>query len=104
MNRPQDSQVTPKKAEKDGSSSSKQAGGKPSSSTSSSTTSYLVLYNSVSAALWSVVLGGTIYLSATHGYSSVFETLAEYVKWVQTLAVMEVEHAVVGTSSCSTMA
>lgn len=57
---------------------------------------YLILYNSISALLWSVVLGRTVLIGGIHGWESVFLGTGEFVKWTQTLAGLEVLHAATG--------
>lgn len=59
---------------------------------------YLILYNFISALLWSVVLGRVLAISSTKGWQYVFAGTADFTKWTQTLAGLEVLHAAVGTS------
>lgn len=59
-------------------------------------TLYLILYNFISAVLWSAVLGKILLIAATHGPWRVYFGTGEYVKWVQTLAALEVGHSLVG--------
>lgn len=58
---------------------------------------YLILYNSVSALLWSVVLGRTVLILTLHGYQAVYLGTGQFTKWTQTLAALEVLHAAIGT-------
>ncbi|KAH6888609.1 tyrosine phosphatase-like protein [Thelonectria olida] len=58
--------------------------------------SYLILYNSISAVAWSVVLGRTISLLILHGPKHVYFGAGEWTKWTQTVAVMEILHSVLG--------
>ena len=70
------------------------------STTSAQTTPrnlYLILYNSVSAISWSVVLGQVILTASSYGPKHVFEGVGEFTKWTQTLAVLEIVHSVIGT-------
>lgn len=66
-------------------------------------TAYLVLYNAVSAAAWSVVLFRTAAALAAPasgegvGYTGVFPAVGEWTKWTQTLAALEVLHSLLGT-------
>lgn len=62
------------------------------------TTLYLILYNFLSATLWSAVLGRVLLIAYLHGTWKVFFGVGDYVRWVQTLAGLEVAHSVVGTS------
>ncbi|KAK3648996.1 hypothetical protein LTR56_007128 [Elasticomyces elasticus] len=57
---------------------------------------YLILYNFVSAILWSVVLGRTLLIAGLHGYGSVHDGVGEFTKWTQTLAALEIVHAAIG--------
>ncbi|KAK0255393.1 hypothetical protein LTS09_009781 [Friedmanniomyces endolithicus] len=58
---------------------------------------YLILYNFVSALLWSVILGRVLLITALFGYPSVHSGVADFTRWTQTLAALEVLHAAVGT-------
>jgi very-long-chain (3R)-3-hydroxyacyl-CoA dehydratase len=58
---------------------------------------YLIFYNSVSALLWSVVLGRTVMLLGLHGPEYVYPNVGEFTKWTQTLAGLEVLHSLLGT-------
>ena len=63
--------------------------------------SYLIFYNALSAVLWSVVWGrvvGVYALRGLGGYSLVPAVTLEFTKWTQTLAGMEVLHALLGES------
>ena len=57
---------------------------------------YLIFYNSVSALLWSVVLGRTVMLLGLHGPEYVYPNVGEFTKWTQTLAGLEVMHSLLG--------
>ncbi|KAF5024008.1 hypothetical protein F66182_3954 [Fusarium sp. NRRL 66182] len=57
---------------------------------------YLILYNFISAVQWSVVLGRTVILLATHGPEYVYPGTGQYTKWTQTLAGLEVLHSLLG--------
>ncbi|KXT12574.1 hypothetical protein AC579_2099 [Pseudocercospora musae] len=59
-------------------------------------TAYLILYNSISALLWTTVLGRVILIAILHGYQSVFAGTANFTRWTQTLAGLEVVHAAIG--------
>ncbi|KAK5137322.1 hypothetical protein LTR08_000292 [Meristemomyces frigidus] len=59
-------------------------------------TLYLILYNSVSALLWSVVLGYVLSIATVHGYRGVYTGTGQWTKWTQTLAGLEVLHAAIG--------
>ncbi|QIW95232.1 hypothetical protein AMS68_000750 [Peltaster fructicola] len=91
MNRPQDSQLPTKSTS--GDTTRKTPGEK---ATAKSKNYYLIAYNFVSAGLWAVVLGRTVLLATTRGYAVVYPELFEYVKYVQTLAVLEILHAAAG--------
>ncbi|KAF2762750.1 protein tyrosine phosphatase [Pseudovirgaria hyperparasitica] len=60
------------------------------------TKSYLILYNFVSAGLWTVVLARTATIAISAGPDKVFPELDEYVRLVQTGALLEVVHSLVG--------
>lgn len=57
---------------------------------------YLISYNALSAALWSVVLVRTAQTFATAGPEAVFPAVGEWTKWTQTLAGLEIVHSVLG--------
>jgi very-long-chain (3R)-3-hydroxyacyl-CoA dehydratase len=94
MNRPGDAQ----KPSTQGRQSSKPL----KSASQSSKSSYLIFYNLVSAALWSVVIAQVLRINATDGHEKVYAGVGEYTKWTQTLAGLEVLHAALGrwTFSC----
>ncbi len=60
-------------------------------------TLYLILYNFVSALLWSVILGRVLLITALYGFPSVHSGVADFTRWTQTLAALEILHAAVGT-------
>ena len=66
---------------------------------SSPKTQYLILYNFVNAVLWLTVLGRVILLVPLVGFGRVYPGVGKFCKWTQTLALLEVVHAVVGTLS-----
>lgn len=57
---------------------------------------YLILYNLVSAALWSVIVVRVLQINAQEGHEKVYAGIGEYTKWTQTLAGLEVLHAAIG--------
>lgn len=57
---------------------------------------YLVSYNALSAALWSVVLVRTVQTLATAGHEAVYPAVGEWTKWTQTLAGLEIVHSILG--------
>lgn len=63
---------------------------------SSPKTQYLILYNFVNAVLWLTVLGRVILLVPLVGFGRVYPGVGKFCKWTQTLALLEVVHAVVG--------
>lgn len=58
---------------------------------------YLVGYNALSAALWSVVLVRTAQTLYSQGPAAVYPTIGEWTKWTQTLAGLEIVHSVLGS-------
>ncbi|KAK0284443.1 hypothetical protein LTR35_000947 [Friedmanniomyces endolithicus] len=60
-------------------------------------TLYLILYNFVSALLWSVILGRILLITALFSYRSVHSGVADFTRWTQTLAALEILHVAVGT-------
>lgn len=86
MDRPSDSQQPAQSASK--------SARRP--SPSNPKTAYLILYNFVSALLWSVVLGRVVLIGALRGWHNVFLGTSEFTKWTQTLAGLEVLHAATG--------
>lgn len=69
---------------------------KPSKPTSPAKSAYLIFYNTISAALWSVVIAQVLRINATEGHEKVYAGVGEYTKWTQTLAGLEVLHAALG--------
>ncbi|KXL51183.1 MAG: hypothetical protein FE78DRAFT_136335, partial [Acidomyces sp. 'richmondensis'] len=65
-------------------------------SSSSNSNFYLIIYNSVSALLWSVALGRTLLGASVNGYDQVYAEIGTFTKWTQTLAGLEVLHALIG--------
>lgn len=59
---------------------------------------YLVAYNGLSAALWSVVLARTVGALCAGGPEAVYPAVGEWTKWTQTLAALEVVHSLLGES------
>lgn len=57
---------------------------------------YLVAFNALSAALWSVVLVRTAQTLASTGPEAVYPAVGEWTKWTQTLAGLEIAHSVLG--------
>lgn len=62
---------------------------------------YLILYNFLSAILWTVVLGRTVAVCVTRGPAFVVFSVGEWTRWTQTLAGMEVLHSLFGASPIS---
>lgn len=63
---------------------------------------YLVGYNALSAALWSVVLVRTAQTLYSQGPAAVYPTIGEWTKWTQTLAGLEIVHSLLGSFCFST--
>lgn len=59
-------------------------------------TQYLILYNLVCAILWVAVLGRVLLLVPLVGFENVYGGVGNFVKWTQTLAVLEVVHSALG--------
>ncbi|KAJ2894666.1 PTPLA-domain-containing protein [Zalerion maritima] len=57
---------------------------------------YLILYNFASAVAWLTVLGRVAAVASTRGTDFVAPTVADFTKWTQTMAGMEVLHAAFG--------
>ncbi|EPS44535.1 hypothetical protein H072_1469 [Dactylellina haptotyla CBS 200.50] len=57
---------------------------------------YLVAYNTLSSVLWAVVLARAVTISVRDGVDKVYEGVGDYTKWTQTLAAMEIVHALAG--------
>jgi very-long-chain (3R)-3-hydroxyacyl-CoA dehydratase len=72
---------------------------KPSSGSGGVKNLYLLSYNFVSAALWFTVLLRVAKIGATQGVESgkVYENTERYARLVQTGAVLEVAHSLLGT-------
>lgn len=77
-------------------SAGKKPGPKPLQS-SNPKTQYLILYNFVSTLLWLVVLGRVLVLVPLVGFGRVYPGVGQFVKFTQTLAVMEIMHSLFGT-------
>lgn len=60
-------------------------------------TQYLIVFNAVSAISWLVVFWRALLAVQMRGYEGVHAEVAEFWKWTQTLAALEVAHAVFGT-------
>ena len=54
---------------------------------------YLVLFNFTCAVLWFAVLGRVALLVPLVGFSNVYGGVGNFVKWTQTLALLEVLHS-----------
>lgn len=61
-------------------------------------TAYLVLYNLISAAAWTVVLYRTISITSSHTYHFTYLAVGHWTKWTQTMAALEVLHSLLGMS------
>ncbi|KAJ3942154.1 uncharacterized protein N0V96_007648 [Colletotrichum fioriniae] len=57
---------------------------------------YLIAYNFVSAVAWATVLGRTVALFALRGPHFVHLGVGDWTRWTQTMAAMEVLHALLG--------
>ncbi|KAH7354131.1 tyrosine phosphatase-like protein [Plectosphaerella cucumerina] len=57
---------------------------------------YLILYNAVSAVAWLVVLGRTVAVFSSRGPSFVPLVVADWTRWTQTAAGMEILHSLFG--------
>jgi hypothetical protein len=59
-------------------------------------TKYLIIYNALSAGLWATVLSRVL----THAYPprplALYESTGEFARWTQTLAMLEIVHALAG--------
>jgi very-long-chain (3R)-3-hydroxyacyl-CoA dehydratase len=63
-------------------------------------TRYLILYNFVNAVFWFAILGRVVLLVPLVGFETVYGGVGDFTKWTQTLAALEVAHAVLGDFSC----
>ncbi|KAL5612645.1 hypothetical protein BROUX41_004260 [Berkeleyomyces rouxiae] len=59
-------------------------------------TTYLVAYNLASLVAWMTVLGRVVAILGLRGPVFVYSVAGEWTKWTQTLALMEVVHAMTG--------
>ncbi|CZS98895.1 hypothetical protein WAI453_008496 [Rhynchosporium graminicola] len=82
-------------ASKDQISAGRKPGPKPLQS-SSPKTQYLILYNFVNTVLWLTVLGRVIMLVPLVGFGRVYPGVGNFLKWTQSLALLEVVHAATG--------
>lgn len=62
---------------------------------------YLIAYNFVSAVAWATVLGRTVALFALRGPHFVHLGVGDWTRWTQTMAAMEVLHALLGSLELS---
>ena len=60
---------------------------------------YLTAYNFASAVLWATVLGRTAGAAYLRGPEYVPIAVGYFVRWTQTLALLEVVHSLLGTSA-----
>ena len=65
--------------------------------TSSLRTLYLTLFNTLFAGLW-LWIGASTLLNTSRGRFELFEVVEPRARWVQTLTLIEVVHAAIGTS------
>ena len=93
MNRPEDSNIPPR-TRQDGATSGSRG---KATSTSGPQKTYLIAYNLISTLLWAVVLGRVVAVTVSQGHGRVFDSTFDYVKIVQSLAVLEVLHSAIGT-------
>lgn len=70
---------------------------KPAAPPRSLKTTYLIVFNAVSAISWLVVFWRALLAVQMRGFAGVHPEVAEFWKWTQTLAALEVAHAVFGT-------
>jgi very-long-chain (3R)-3-hydroxyacyl-CoA dehydratase len=59
-------------------------------------TQYLILYNFISCILWLTVLGRVLILIPMVGFGRVYTGVGHFAKYTQTLAVLEIVHALLG--------
>lgn len=60
------------------------------------TKSYLIAYNSLSAFFWGCILVRLLILFPLVGFKFVSGGVADFTKWVQTIALLEVVHSILG--------
>lgn len=61
---------------------------------------YLIGYNTVSALLWFTIFAWTTLISLTDGLDEVYPAVRTLVLFTQTLAVLEILHAIIGRQTC----
>lgn len=69
---------------------------KATSKPSTLNTSYLILYNFISAVLWTTVLGRTAFTAYLRSPALVHITVSTFARRTQTLAALEILHAAFG--------
>lgn len=74
----------------------------PQSGQSGSVKAYLILYNSLSAAAWSLVLGRTLSTWMEQGFQSVYAEAGQLTRLVQSMALLEVLHSMFGMQAFQT--
>jgi hypothetical protein len=66
-------------------------------------TKYLILYNAVSAGLWIAILNRVVTTTITQQRSdALYDFTGSFARWTQTVALLEILHAALGTFSPST--
>ena len=77
--------------------------GKPTRPQSALKTNYLIAYNTVSVVAWLIVFWRGLLAYKYGGYAAIHPELGEFWTWTQTMALMEVVHALLGKfrSCCS---
>ncbi len=94
--------MAPSQSREGSSSQSRSAASPPATPALSLRTKYLILYNAVNAYLWHVVLARVLAtLVRTRGTSDTYAEVGAFTKWTQTVAVLEILHAALGTPLAS---
>lgn len=69
---------------------------KPARPQSALKNNYLILYNTVSVVAWLIVFWRALLAYKYKGYAGIHEEVGEFWTWTQTLACMEIVHALIG--------
>jgi very-long-chain (3R)-3-hydroxyacyl-CoA dehydratase len=72
---------------------------RPQKEASALKTWYLVAYNSVCAVLWATVLGYAVAVPLYKGFPFVYLVANGFVRWTQTVAILEIFHSIFGEQS-----
>lgn len=59
---------------------------------------WLLCYNFNNALLWAIILGRVVLNATLHGFESVHPVVGDFIHFVQSIALLEILHILLGTS------